>query len=104
MQLNTAEHWAQRAGRPLRLSPTGFRILTELLRAAPALVRRQELENLLWGDAPPEGSALRTHIHELRRELDKPFAAALLHTLPHMGYRLCLDADDEATEDTEGTA
>ena len=104
VQLNTAEHWAQRAGRPLRLSPTGFRILTELLRAAPALVRRQELENLLWGDAPPEGSALRTHIHELRRELDKPFAAALLHTLPHMGYRLCLDADDEPTEDTEGTA
>ncbi len=59
-------------------------------------MRREDLENLLWGDAPPEGSALRTHIHELRRELDKPFAVPLLHTIPHVGYRLSLDAPEAA--------
>lgn len=96
LSLSPAEHRAVRQGRELRLSPTGFRILSELIRVAPGLVRRQELERILWGDEPPEGSALRTHIHELRRELDKPFARALLQTVPHVGYRLSLAAEEGA--------
>lgn len=94
LAFNLAEHKAERQGRRLRLSPTGFRILDELVRAAPGLVRREDLEHALWGDDPPEGSALRTHIHELRRELDKPFAEPLLHTVPHVGYRLSTDPGD----------
>lgn len=94
LTFNSGEHWAERQGRRLRLSPTGFRILDELMRAAPGLVRREDLEHALWGDDPPEGSALRTHIHELRRELDKPFAESLLHTVPHVGYRLSTDPGD----------
>lgn len=88
VRLNAAEHTASRQGRALRLSPAAFRVLTALLRAAPSLVRREELERLLWGDDAPEGSALRNHIHEVRRELDKPFAEPLLETVPHVGYRL----------------
>ena len=94
LSFNSGEHWAERQGRRLRLSPTGFRILDELMRVAPGLVRREDLEHALWGDDPPEGSALRTHIHELRRELDKPFAESLLHTVPHVGYRLSTDPGD----------
>lgn len=88
VRLNATEHTATRQGRTLRLSPAAFRVLTALLRAAPSLVRREELERLLWGDDAPEGSALRNHIHEVRRELDKPFAEPLLETVPHVGYRL----------------
>ena len=99
LTLNDEEHWAARQGRRLRLSPTGFRILKELLRVAPGLVRRQHLEQLLWGDEPPEGSALRTHIHELRRELDKPFGLPLLHTVPHVGYRLSPDPAEGGAPD-----
>ena len=94
LTFNSGEHWAERQGRRLRLSPTGFRILDELMRAAPGLVRREDLEHALWGDDPPEGSALRTHIHELRRELDKPFAEPLLHTLPHVSYCLSTHPGD----------
>ncbi len=94
LTFNSGEHWAERQGRRLRLSPTGFRILDELMRVAPGLVRREDLEHALWGEDPPEGSALRTHIHELRRELDKPFAESLLHTVPHVGYRLSTDPGD----------
>lgn len=99
LTLNEEEHWAARQGRRLRLSPTGFRILKELLRVAPGLVRRQHLEQVLWGDEPPEGSALRTHIHELRRELDKPFGLPLLHTVPHVGYRLSPDPAEGGAPD-----
>ncbi len=70
------------------VSPTGFRILRELARRAPALVLREELERRLWGDDLPGGSALRTHIHELRQHLDKPFGSPVLHTISHVGYRL----------------
>ncbi len=86
--LHPAERTAERAGTALQLSPTEFLILEMLLRAAPDIVRRTDLEWRIWGDAPPAGSALRTHIHELRRKLDKPFAVPLLKTVPHVGYGL----------------
>ena len=31
---------------------------------------------------------LRSHIYELRREVDGPFAVKLIQTLPRVGYRL----------------
>lgn len=86
--VDVAGHRVTRQGRELRVSPTGFRILCELMRVAPALLPREELEQTLWGDDPPGGSALRTHIHELRQALDKPFDQPLLQTVTHVGYRL----------------
>lgn len=88
LQLESSRHVVTREGVELRLSPTGFRILEALLRAAPGMVTREELERLLWGEEAPEGSALRNHIHELRKVLDKPFARPLLETVPHVGWRL----------------
>ena len=86
--IDVAVHRVTRQGREVKVSPTGFRILCELARRAPALVRREELERRLWGDDLPGGSALRTHIHELRQHLDKPFGSPVLHTISHVGYRL----------------
>ena len=88
IELDPAAHSATRSGVPLRLSPTGFVILETLLRAAPAVVPRTELEQAIWGDFPPDSDALRTHIHELRQKLDKPFTCPLLKTIPHVGYTL----------------
>ena len=88
IELDPAAHSATRSGVPLRLSPTGFVILETLLRAAPAVVPRTELEQSIWGDFPPDSDALRTHIHELRQKLDKPFTCPLLKTIPHVGYTL----------------
>ncbi len=88
VELDPAAHTARRAGIPLRLGPTAFSILEELMRRAPAVVPRAELEQAIWGDSPPDSDALRTHIHELRRKLDKPFAVPLLKTIPHVGFVL----------------
>ncbi len=88
IELDPAAHSVTRSGVPLRLSPTGFIILETLLRAVPATVARAELEQAIWGDSPPDSDALRTHIHELRQKLDKPFACSLLKTIPHVGYLL----------------
>lgn len=88
VELSPATHTASRSGLPLRLGPAAFTILEELLRASPAVVSRAHLEQVLWGDSPPDSDVLRTHIHELRSKLDKPFHTALLKTVPHVGFVL----------------
>jgi DNA-binding response OmpR family regulator len=84
--LDTLE--ATRAGQPLRLNPIGHKLLTTLMRKSPAVVRREVLEEALWGDDCPDSDSLRSHIHQLRQVLDKPFGKALLHTIHGVGYRL----------------
>ena len=58
------------------------------MQASPAAVAHAQLEQALWGQAAPDKHLLRSHIYELRRSIDGPFAVKLLHTLPRMGYRL----------------
>ena len=37
------------------------------MRASPAVVSRERLESLLWGDDPPDADMLRSHVYELRK-------------------------------------
>jgi len=83
-----------RAGQPLKLNPLGLKLLAVLMQRSPAVVRREALEEALWGDDCPDSDSLRSHIHQLRQVLDKPFATPLLHTLHGVGYRLAEHAND----------
>lgn len=86
----------QRAGIRLQLGPTALKLLEVLMRRSPAIVRREELESALWGDAPPDSDSLRSHIHALRQQLDKPFPTPLLHTVHALGFRLAAATPDTA--------
>lgn len=88
LQVDTRTPQAWRQGQALALTPTTHKLLLNLVRAAPAVVRKQEMEYLLWGDEPPAGGALRTHIHDLRQQVDRNFATALIETLHGVGWRL----------------
>ncbi len=88
LTFDPATFQATRAGTQLQLTPTGYKLLAALMRAAPAVVSRDDLEREVWGDDRPDSDALRTHIHSLRVVLDKPFASPMLKTLPGIGYRL----------------
>lgn len=72
----------------LKPGPAAYNMLELLTRRAPDLVRKEELERLLWGEETRCAAALRNHIFELRKILDKPFAWPMLETIPHVGYRL----------------
>ncbi|WP_223813223.1 winged helix-turn-helix domain-containing protein, partial [Acinetobacter baumannii] len=50
-------------------------------RQSPKVVTKQELMMELWGDEEPESDALRSHIYNLRKMVDKPFDPKLLHTV-----------------------
>ena len=84
-----------RAGRTLHLYPACRKLLEVLMRASPAAVTRERLEQALWGDDPPDGDMLRSHVYELRRSIDNGWPVKLLHTLPRIGYRLGEPLGDE---------
>lgn len=77
-----------RAGTLLKLNHLGLKLLEILMRKSPAVVRRETLESELWGENCPDSDSLRSHIHQLRLVMDKPFAHPLLHTVHGIGYRL----------------
>lgn len=82
-----------RAGQALKLNPTCQKLLELLMRRSPAVVRREALEEALWGDDMPASDSLRSHMHLLRQIVDKPFPTPLLHTVHGVGYRLAEHAD-----------
>jgi len=88
LRLDLATLEAQRDGQVLHLYPACRKLLEVLMRASPGAVTRQQLEFALWGDEPPDGDLLRSHVYELRRSVDGPFQRKLIHTLPRVGYRL----------------
>lgn len=83
-----------RAGQDIVLPPIPLRMLEALMRASPRVLIREELERAIWGDAPPDSDALRTHLHLLRGAIDKPFDQPLLHTLRGIGWQLTRPASD----------
>ncbi|QKZ03384.1 response regulator transcription factor [Pseudomonas eucalypticola] len=92
LYLDTTTLALTRAGQALKLPPAPLRLLMALMQASPAVVARRKLEELLWHDSPPDSDSLRTHIHQLRHVVDKPFPHALLRTVHGIGYRLAADA------------
>ena len=82
-----------RAGKALKLNPVGLKLLALLMQKSPHVVRRDVLEEALWGDDCPDSDSLRSHVHQLRQVIDKPFPSALLQTVHGVGYRLVEGGD-----------
>ncbi|MGM0594812.1 MAG: response regulator transcription factor [Pseudomonadota bacterium] len=79
---------ARRAGRALSLTPTGLKLLQLLMRHSPNVVTRQQCEQALWQDSPPDSDSLRAHMHTLRNAVDRPFDTALIRTIHGIGFKL----------------
>jgi DNA-binding response OmpR family regulator len=79
---------ASRDGKPLSLNPTTYTILELLCLNAPEVVTRRQIAEKLWQEDERSPDVLRAHIYQLRGQLDKPFAGAMLITVPKIGFRL----------------
>ena len=88
LTVDTATLSVTRAGQSLNTTPIGFKILTVLMRASPAVVSRRELERQVWGDILPDSDTLRSHLYNLRKVIDKPFDEQLLQTIQGSGYKI----------------
>ena len=87
LELDPQTHTARCKGRPLHLRPICFTLLARLMRSAPGVVTRKELELEIYGDSPPDSDALRTHVHLLRKALEEA-GKPVLKTVSHVGFRL----------------
>lgn len=88
LTMNRSTLQVHREGRRVDLNPACMKLLQRLMEAAPSVVSRDELENLLWADERPDGDALRSHLYKLRQAIDRPFASPLIHTVHRIGYRI----------------
>jgi two-component system KDP operon response regulator KdpE len=73
----------------VRLTPTEWALLTELVRAPGRLVGQRHLLQAVWGPAyEKETHYLRVYMAQLRRKLERdPAQPRYLQTEPGMGYR-----------------
>ncbi|MCO4757818.1 MAG: response regulator transcription factor [Oceanospirillaceae bacterium] len=88
LTLDLSARQAERAGKTLKLTPSGWTLLETLMRSSPSVLSKRELEQALWPDDVPDSNALKVHLYHLRQQVDKPFDQALIHTLPGQGFVL----------------
>jgi two-component system KDP operon response regulator KdpE len=76
-------------GTAVRLTPTEWALLSQLVRAPGRLVSQRQLLQSVWGPAyEKETHYLRVYLAQLRRKLEPdPARPRYLHTEPGMGYR-----------------
>jgi two-component system copper resistance phosphate regulon response regulator CusR len=81
----------ERAGKPMELTAREFDLLEYLLRNQSRVVSREMLTRDVWKETArhtPLDNVIDVHIARLRRKLDDPFPAKLLHTVRGVGFVL----------------
>jgi len=77
-----------RAGVPVELSPTEFRLLAYLMRHQGRVLTRAQLLENVWGwDYAGQSQIVETYVSYLRHKLD-PLGPPLIHTQRGIGYSL----------------
>lgn len=89
LHFDTAARIAQAGGRILDLSRREADLLELLLRRTGQVVRRQAIEDALYGfDDAVTPNAVEAIVSRLRRKLDEAGAPGMLHTVRGVGYLL----------------
>jgi len=87
--VDLAAHSVSRAGHPVRLTPTEWRLLELLLRNPNRLVTRETILTEVWGPQyTTDTGYLRLYLSQLRKKLEpEPSQPRYLLTEAGMGYR-----------------
>lgn len=86
-----------RAGKVLRINPTGLRILSILMHASPRVVSRAALEERAWPEGAPASDSLRSNLYLLRQALEKGFPELPPVIETHPGFGWAFRASTDAT-------
>ncbi|MDO6762821.1 response regulator transcription factor [Agarivorans sp. 1_MG-2023] len=88
LELDVKAQTAVRNQQLLKLSPTGIKLLTVLMRESPNLVTRERLIQSVWGDEQPDSNSLKVHMFNLRKAVDSQAEIKLIHTISGQGFAL----------------
>jgi two-component system, OmpR family, response regulator len=88
LELDESRWSVHRAGVPVDLSPTEFRLLAYLMRHQGRVLTRAQLLENVWGwDYAGQSQIVETYVSYLRHKLD-PLGPPLIHTQRGVGYSL----------------
>ena len=89
ISLDLSAHRVTRAGKPVHLGPTEFRLLRFLMERPGRVFSREQLLDAVWGrDAEVELRTVDVHIRRLRKALNGTGRADLVRTVRAAGYSL----------------
>jgi two-component system phosphate regulon response regulator PhoB len=87
--MDLVAHRVTRAGKPIHLGPTEFRLLRHFLQQPRRVFSREQLLDQVWSqDAEIELRTVDVHIRRLRKALNEAGTADLLRTVRSVGYAL----------------
>jgi two-component system phosphate regulon response regulator PhoB len=89
VKMDLTAHRVSRAGQPVHLGPTEFRLLHHFLQHPGRVFSREQLLDRVWGDELEiEMRTVDVHIRRLRQALNAGGGADLLRTVRSVGYAL----------------
>jgi two-component system copper resistance phosphate regulon response regulator CusR len=98
LEVDTGTRRARRAGRDLALTGKEYAMLEYLARHAGRVVGRAELSEHVWDENhDPASNAIEVYVNRLRKKVDAPGGAPLIHTRRGAGYLLAV-ADAGSSE------
>ena len=97
LTLDPRTQQVRRSGRVIELASKEFAVLECLLRAPGHVLSRTAIADHVWNyDVYNQSNVVDVYIRNLRRKIDDPFDVKLIHTVRGAGYRLSMEALDEA--------
>ncbi|MBS0027146.1 response regulator transcription factor [Chitinophaga sp. 22321] len=98
LELDTDTKSASRQGKSIQLTATEYRLLEFLLKNPRKVLSRLEILEQVWGiEFNMNTKVVDVYINYLRKKINKPHAAELIHTVVGLGYML---RENKADEDT----
>lgn len=89
VEIDLGRQRAQRAGRPLDLTPKELQLLTLLVRHAGEVLSRALIAEQVWDIGyDSDSNVVEVHMRRLRAKVDEPFGRKLIHTVRGAGYVL----------------
>ena len=89
VSMDLVAHRVTRAGKPIHLGPTEFRLLRHFLQQPRRVFSREQLLDQVWShDAEIELRTVDVHIRRLRKALNEAGTGDLLRTVRSVGYAL----------------
>ncbi|TBR36271.1 MULTISPECIES: response regulator transcription factor [Dyella] len=89
LELDLVRHIAYRAGQPLTLQPTEYRLLECLMRHCGQVLTRMMIFEAVWGfHFDPGTNVIDVHIGRLRRKIDGAGQPPLIRTVRGTGYMI----------------
>lgn len=93
IEMELATHRVTRAGVPVHLGPTEYRLLRHLMERPGRVYSREQLLDAVWGhNVYVETRTVDVHIRRLRKALNQDGAPDMIRTVRSAGYALDEDA------------